>query len=135
MTDSDGLRIRSLDKKIDYSLWPLRVRALIRWWKLKATLLSPADWIAYISPDTATADLFGMGDSTNSAVTATQAQMEEASNIIILMLGDHVVRVARSIAGNLRKMMAKLDGCYGFNSTTDRISTISELVSVKFSNV
>lgn len=62
-------------------------------------------------------------------------QLEQASNIIISALGDHALRVVRSIVCEPREMIAKLYERYNSKSTANRISKMVQLMSIKFVSI
>lgn len=130
-------RIRQLDDKSDYSLWRLRVRAAISAKGLKHVLKSTTDTVtestfveASSSTDTAT-------DKKKDASTkvVSDDEKEQASNIIISALGDHALRVVRTVIGDPCEMMKKLDDRYDSKTTATRITKIVELMSNKFVSV
>lgn len=116
--------IRPLDEQSDFSLGRLRVRTPISAKELKrvftgrTTASTTTEGAPSSEPETAKVD------------TATEDQLEQASNIIISALGDHALRVVRSVIGEPREMMAKVDECYGSKSTTNRMSNMVELMSI-----
>lgn len=50
-------------------------------------------------------------------------------------LGHHALRVVRTVIGNPKQMMSKLDVRYDSKTISSRISKMSELVSVRYSTV
>ena len=64
-----------------------------------------------------------------------QEQRQQASNIIVSALGDHALRVVRSVIGDPVQMMAKLDDRYDSKTIATRISKMSELVSLKYTSL
>lgn len=124
MTDQDKYKIRPLDEKSDYSLWRLRVRAAISAKGLRTVFVQSRDESDENSDDHGT-----------RVVTASEEQMEQASNIIVSALGDHALRVVRSVIGEPHKMFQKLDMRYDSKSTATRISKMAELVSLKYGNL
>lgn len=126
MADQDKLRIRPLDEKSDYSLWRLRIKAAISSKGLRNVFLDSS----YKTAGASTPDAPDVGQS----VTATEDQKEQASNIIVSALGDHALRVVRSVIGLPHVMLQKLDARYDSKSTATRISKMAELVCVKFTN-
>lgn len=115
MTDSDKMRIKPLDGKSDYALWRLRVEAAC-----DAKGLTEA-----FSSEKKPA-----GSDTERLV----AVRKQASGIIVSALGDHALRVVRSVVGNPAAMLEKLDARYDSKSTASKITKMSKLVSVRFSN-
>lgn len=65
----------------------------------------------------------------------TEREKEQNSNIIIAGLGNHALRVDRSVIEQPSDMMKKLDARYNTKSTATRISKMAELVSIKYQSV
>lgn len=87
MTEQDKLRIRQLDDKSDYSLWPIRVLAA-----MSAKKLTNA-----------------MSDMAKDVERSTyEDHAQQASNIIIATLSDNALRVVRSAIGKPKDMINKL---------------------------
>lgn len=61
-----------------------------------------------------------------------EEQCLQASNIIVSALGDHALRVARSVIGKPKEMMQKLNDRYDSKSIANRICKMSELVSIHY---
>lgn len=53
-----------------------------------------------------------------------------ASHIFVSALKDHALRVVRTVIGYLRAMMECLDACYDPKSMSNKVSKMSELVSI-----
>ena len=138
-------RIRPLDEKSDYSLWRLRVRAAISSKGLKHVLTpigsdetsTHVDASSSTAATTATVTEMDSSSAIKATLskTATDDQKEQASNIIISALGDHALRVVRTVIDDPYQMMKKLDARYDSKSTATRISKIVELMSTKFTSV
>lgn len=84
MPDPDKARIRPLKEKSDYSLWRLRVVPAISLKGLKIVFKIARDL---------------------KEVPKTEDPKEKASNIIITSLGNHALRVVRSVTGESREML------------------------------
>lgn len=109
-TDQDRIRIRQLDDKSDYSLWRIRVTAII--------------------------DAKGLADVFSSADADPSGEhLRQASNIIVSTLSDQALRVVRSVIGKPEQMLAKLDSRYDSKSTASKIAKVSELVSTRYSSL
>lgn len=99
MTETDKLRIKPLDGNSDYSLWRICVYSA-----------KGLDVVFKTKNGDSTASL---GDSSaGDAAKATKASSEQllqASNTFVAALGDHALRVVRSVIGHRTKMMEKLN--------------------------
>lgn len=102
------LPVRSLDEKSNYSLWHIRVRAVIS-----------SRGLNEVSGDTVP----------DNQVMFTERK-QQAGNIIVNALSDPALRVVRSVIGIHQKMLVKLDPRYNSKSTASKTSRISDLVSV-----
>lgn len=116
MTDTDKIKIRPLDDKSDFALWRIRVQAAISAKGLSSALEKPT---AEGTP----------------VLDADKEKNQQASNIIVSALGDHALRVVRTIVGRPYEMMQKLDARYDSKSTASKISKMVELVSVRYTSV
>lgn len=67
--------------------------------------------------------------------TATEIEKEQASNVIVRAFGDHALLVLRAVIGQPGKMMEKLDAQYDSKTTARKISTMVELVSVRYKSL
>lgn len=124
MAESDRHRIKPLDEKSDYTLWRIRVVAAISAKGLdKVFEPKKKNGEASSSP------------TREAGCEATVEQCQQASNIIVSALSDHALRVVRSVIGNPLKMMAKLNDRYDSKTIASRISTMSELVSIKYTSL
>ena len=115
MTDYDKVRIRPLDEKSDYSLWRLRVESAVDKKGLTAAFTqkeAPLDVDA----------------------VAFESQKKQASGIIVEALGDHALRVVRTVKGKPVEMLEKLDGRYDSKTTASKISKMFELVSLRYTS-
>lgn len=110
---SDKLRIRPPDDKSDYTLWRIRVWAAI---SSKGLL-----------------DVFG-NTAPENQVKFTERKLQ-ASNIVVNALSDPSLWVVRSVIGNLKEMLVKLNAKYDSKSTASKISRMSELVSIRYTNL
>ena len=130
MNDSDIIRIRPLDDKSDYSLWRFRVTAAISAKGLDKVFKS-------------TNQTFSSGEADSSSSTAPAEQQQhvssdnkmQASNIIVSSLGDHALRLVRTVIGDLEAMMDKLDKQFDSKTIASRISKMSELVSIRYTTI
>ena len=59
----------------------------------------------------------------------------QASNIIVSSLGDHALRVVRTVIGKRKSIMEKLDNRFDSKTISSRISKMSELVSIRYTTV
>lgn len=87
MEETAKIRIVSLEEKYDYSLWRIRVRAVISAWKLNV--------------------LFGY--SVDEDDEKVLKKMEEASNVLFSSLLDHTLHVVRWVISDRAYMVVKLD--------------------------
>lgn len=112
MSDAEKLRIKQLDDRSDYGLWKIRVEAAC--------------------------SSKGVSDALQKSKERTNVSDDHkktASGIIVAALSDPALRVVRSVIGNPVDMLEKLDARYDSRSTATKISKISELVSVRYTNV
>lgn len=124
MTEPDKLRIRPLDDKSDYALWRIRIQAAISAKGLEEVFEEK-------KADNSSSD--NAEKPTKSLTKAEQCQ--QASNLIVSALGDHALRVVRTVIGKPNQMMEKLDARYDSKTISSRISKMSELVSVRYSTL
>ena len=133
MTDQDKLRIKPLDGNSDYQLWRIRVYAAISAKGLEC-VFSPKKKKKNGEPSTASSS-----DTTGTPPKAdTEPATEhylQASNIIVVALGDHALRVVRSVIGDPKQMMVKLNERYDSQTVASRISKMSELVSIRYTSL
>lgn len=110
MTDSDKFRIKDLDGNSDYALWHLRVEAACVGKGLR---------------DAFSLERALAGSDSNTFVTGKN----QAS-----ALGDHSLRIVRTVVGKLLEMLEKLDARYDLKSTASKITKMIELVLVRYTN-
>lgn len=67
--------------------------------------------------------------------TIYKEHQQQASNIIIAVLGDTAVNVIRTGTGSPKDIMGDLNKRYNSKSTTATILKMSELVSMRFANL
>ena len=115
MTDYDKVRIRPLVEKSDYSLWRLRVESAVDKKGLTAAF-TQKEAPLYVD------------------AVAFESQKKQASGIIVKALGDHALRVVRTVKGKPVEMLEKLDGRYDSKTTASKISKMVELVSLRYTS-
>lgn len=93
MTNSDKIRLKALDEKSDYALWRLRVEATCTAKGFTAALNTEE-----VPPGVDRGKFIG--------------KHLQASRIIMRSLGDHALRVVRSVIGEATGVMEKLDARY-----------------------
>lgn len=121
MTETEKIRIRQLDDKSDYALWRIRIFAAISAKSLETVFETRKQGEA--------------SSSTSTTSPASETQCQQASNIIVSALGDHALRVVRTVIGNPKEMMEKLDARYDSKTIASRISKMSELVSIRYNSI
>ena len=124
MTDLDKFRIKPLDDKSDYCLWRIRVTAAISAKGLECV---------FEKDNEKSSETSAASSSANTKPTSEQCQ--QASNIIVSALGDHALRVVRSVIGKPQEMIMKLDDRYDSKTIASRISKMSELVSLRYTSI
>lgn len=67
--------------------------------------------------------------------SAPEEEKKQSSNVILSAIGDHVLRVVRTVIGDHSAMMKKLDHRYDYKSTERKISKMSTLMSVWYSSI
>lgn len=120
MTDLDKLRIKPLDEKSDFGLWKIRVNAVLRDKGLLETLQDGASETSSAAAD--------------SDPAKTQERLAKASAIIVSTLGDKALCVVRHVIEDPAQMMTKLDERYNSKTLAAKISKMSELVSVHYTD-
>lgn len=110
----DKIRMRQLGDKSDYALWRIRMKTAISEKKLGAVFNS--------APEVA-------------AKASWSEKKEEASNIIFSALSDQALRVFRSVIGDPKETIQKLEDRYDSKRTTSNISKISKLISIQYSSI
>ena len=118
MADIDKIRIKQLDDSADYDLWRIRVEAACSAKGFGAVLEEPS------------APLSSSSDETQKFAD----RQRQASNLVISALGDHALRVVRTVIGKPYEMLEKLDKRYNSHSTATKITKMTELVSMKYCN-
>ena len=134
MADHDKVRIKPLDASSDYSLWRIRVLAAISAKGLDCVFGKKKKNCTPTSEDSSTSSE-GAQPRRTEYVKPTEEQCLQASNIIVSALGDHALRVVRSVIGDPSKMMVKLNDRYDSKTTASRISKMSELVSIRYTSL
>lgn len=113
LRDLHKLRVRPLDYKSDYTLWCIRIRA--------ATICK------------------GLHDVFENTAPENEVKLTErkfqASNIAVNTISDPALRVVRSELENPEKMLVKLNARYDSKSTASKIFRMSEVVSVRYTNL
>lgn len=120
MTDNDKHRVKPLTEQSDFGLWKIRINAVLR---DKGLLEAAQD---------------GASQSSSTAVDIDPAKRQErrdkASAIIVAALGDKALRVVRHVIEDPAQMMTKLDERYNSKTLAAKISKMSELVSVHYTD-
>ena len=121
MTETEKIRIRPLDDKSDYALWRIRIYGVISAKSLETVFETRRQG--------------EVCSSTSTTSPASETQCQQASNIIVSALGDHALRVVRTVIGKPKEMMEKLDARYDSKTIASRISKMSELVSIRYNSL
>ena len=121
MTETEKIRIRPLDDKSDYALWRIRIYAVISAKSLETVFETRRQG--------------EVCSSTSTTSPASETQCQQASNIIVSALGDHALRVVRTVIGKPKEMMEKLYARYDSKTIASRISKMSELVSIRYNSL
>lgn len=115
MIDQQRPRIKLLDDKSSNALLHLQVESAVNMKGLTA---------AFASKEV----------PTGVERTKFEEQFLQVSGIIVSALGDHALRVVRSVVGNPTEMLEKLDARYGSKLTASRITKTVNLVSIRYTN-
>ena len=80
-------------------------------------------------------DAKGLIDAFVDEKSASDEIRRQASNIIVSTLGDQALRVVRSVIAKPSVMLSKLDKRYDSKTTASRILRMTELVSMRYTNI
>ena len=100
-----------VDEKSEYSLWRIHLQAAIICMKLDAALSDMVD---------------GADNLTNKDT------QHRASKNIVTALSDSALRVVRTVIGQPKGMMTKLNYRYDWKSTAPKTAKMSKMVSIRY---
>ena len=121
MTEMSKLRVKPLSDGDDYDLWVIRIKAV-----LLAQGLSDV-----VNPEEASES---SADREHRDGDTVRKRQEKASAIIVTALGDKALRVVRNVTGEPMQMLRKLDERYNSKTIASKISKMSELVSLHYTD-
>ena len=110
MSEIPKIAVEPLTSKSDYALWRLRIESLCA---VKGC-----------------ADVLDVRDEDDSDDVVKCRKI--ASGLIVAALSDSALRVVRSVVGKPFDMLQKQDPRYASTTTASKISTMADLVSMKF---